>query len=89
MRALFGVFVFFLAAIALAHGQAVIQGLVVNEDGIPIAEAKVNAEPLDGRPRSTLVRYVETDTQGRFRIDRLEWGKYMVTAKKKTPVTPI
>ena len=83
MQALFGVCWFFLAAIALAQGQGVIQGLVVNEEGTPIAEAKVHAEPLDGRTRGTLVRYVETDAQGRFRIDRLEWGKYMISAKKE------
>lgn len=58
-------------------------GTVLDEKGIPLTGAKVNVLPLDGRPQGSGVRYVETDIEGRFVIDRLSWGRYSVFAMKQ------
>jgi len=60
-----------------------IRGTAVDEKGVPVSEAKVNAEIMDGRMRHTLVRYVETDSNGHFVVDRLAWGTYKVIAMKE------
>jgi hypothetical protein len=60
-----------------------ISGTVVGEDGAPLVAAKVNADAVDNRPTGSLVRYVETDSNGQFVIDQLRWGKYRVFAKKE------
>ena len=59
-----------------------IGGTVLDEQGAPVVGAKVNASLVDGRPMSSLVRYVETHANGHFMIDRLELGRYRVFAKK-------
>jgi len=60
-----------------------IRGTVVDEEGVPVPEAKVNAEIADGRARHTAVRYVETDSNGHFVVDNLPWGTYKVVAMKE------
>jgi hypothetical protein len=60
-----------------------IRGIVVDEKDIPLNQAKVNADAMNGRTRATAIRYVETDGSGHFLIDRLEWGKYTVFAMKE------
>lgn len=65
-----------------------IVGTVLDEKGVPLAAAKVNVLPLDGRPQGTGIRYVETDVEGRFVIDRLPWGKYSVFAMKEEAEYP-
>lgn len=72
-----------LAGINAAQDRGAIGGTIVDENGAPVVKAKVNADPADGRPRGSLVRYVETDASGHFLIDRLVWGKYKVFAKKE------
>lgn len=77
-----------LVAIAMAQNcvsqeQGAIRGTVVDERGIPLPGALVNAAPLDGRVQATLVRHVETNQEGRFLLDRLDWGSYGVFAMKK------
>lgn len=67
----------------LAQGEGSIGGIVVDEEGISVSGAKVNANPMNGRPMGTLIRYVETDREGHFLIDRLEWGSYGVFAMKE------
>jgi Carboxypeptidase regulatory-like domain len=60
-----------------------ISGTVTDEHGAPVGKAKVNADPADGRPRGSLLHFVETDDNGHFRIERLSVGKYKVFAKKE------
>jgi len=67
---------------SFAQGNGAISGTVVDENGVPVSEAKVNAEPEDRRPGSLLLHYVETDSGGHFMISRLAWGKYKLFAKK-------
>lgn len=68
---------------AVAQGLGSIHGSVVDERSSPIRGVLVNASVINGRPTSTLVRYVETDVDGRFVIDHLGWGAYAVFAKKE------
>lgn len=72
-----------LATSSVAQDRGAISGTVVDENSAPVVKAQVNADPMDGRPTGSLVRYVETDSNGHFLIDRLEWGKYRVFAKKE------
>ena len=60
-----------------------IHGVVVDEIGIPVSKAAVSARIINGHILSTLIRYVETDTDGQFSLDRLEWGAYRVYANKE------
>jgi hypothetical protein len=55
----------------------------VDENGVPIGKAKVNVDPKDGKVRISIVDYGETDSDGRFLIERLEWGEYRVFAMKE------
>lgn len=62
-------------------GEGLIQGVVLGEGGRPVGGAKVHAE-LIGVPMAKKIRYVETDENGFFLIDQLEFGTYCVSAKK-------
>ena len=73
---------------AAAQNIGTIRGTVVDEAAAPISGAKVTARALDGRPTIGLIRYVETDRQGHFAIDRLEWGNYGVFAMKEESAYP-
>jgi hypothetical protein len=73
----------------LIYGQAanvppihrgVIEGTVINEKGQPVPHAQAFALPSGLTIAAR--RYVETDQNGRFRLDRMEWGTYHVFAKK-------
>jgi hypothetical protein len=68
---------------AKSQERGAISGTVVDENKAPVVKAEVNADPINNRPRSSLVRYVETDSNGHFLIDRLRLGKYKVFAKKE------
>jgi len=63
-------------------GEGVIQGVVLGEGRQPVRGAKVHAE-LKGVPMAKAIRYVETDENGLFLIDQLEFGTYYVAAKKE------
>jgi hypothetical protein len=63
--------------------RGVIRGVVVEASGAPLAVAKVHAESASGRPTFTAIRYIETDAEGRFTIDRLSWDPYWVCALKE------
>ncbi len=72
--------------VVFAQGQVqqpsgVVNGTVINEVGQFVAAAKVHAS-LVGRPMAKAIRYIETDKDGRFSIDRLEWGDYRIYAMK-------
>jgi hypothetical protein len=63
-------------------GEGVIQGVVLGEGRRPVAGAKVHAE-LKGVPMAKAIRYVESDQNGLFLIDRLDFGNYYVGAMKE------
>lgn len=66
-----------------AQGSGKIVGTVVAQNGVPLADAKVNALRQDTRPEGSGVRYVTTNSEGQFIIDRLAWGTYSVFAMKE------
>jgi Carboxypeptidase regulatory-like domain len=72
-----------LATTCGAQAAGVVAGEVTDERGVALGGAKVNAQSLDGRPEGSGVRYVETDADGRFAIDRLPLGRYSVFAMKE------
>ena len=54
--------------------------MVLGEGARPVRGAKVHAE-LKGVPMGEKIRYVETDVNGFFLIDQLEFGTYYVAAE--------
>lgn len=76
------------SAVAEKAAQGTIRGLVANEHGQPVESALVTADLADGRPRLKAIRYVETDKQGQFVIDQLEWGPYRIYAMKESEGYP-
>jgi Family of unknown function (DUF6843) len=73
---------FLTPAQATEVGEGVIQGVVLGEEGRPVRGAKVHAE-LKGVAMHKAIRYVETDENGFFVIDQLEFGTYYVSAKNE------
>src|SRR5260370_13725866 len=63
-------------------GEGVIKGVVLGEGARPVRGAKVHAE-LKGVPMAKKIRYVETDANGFFLIDQLEFGTYYVSAENE------
>src|ERR1700684_2129688 len=63
-------------------GEGVIQGLVLDDVGNPLPGAKVHAE-LKGIAMAKAIRFVDSDQNGFFVIDRLEFGTYYVEAMKE------
>jgi len=62
--------------------QGRIRGVVVNEERKPIQQAEVWAG-VANRPTIGALHIVETDENGRFEIDRLEFDTFNVSAKKE------
>src|SRR6266481_5263380 len=65
-----------------------IHGVVVNELGQPVIAAKVFADLLDGLQHAKALISAETDNEGKFTVDRLEWGPYRIDAKKESEGYP-
>lgn len=65
-----------------------IGGIVLTAGGHPLAGAAVDADRIDGGAKALPIRYVETDKNGRFLIDKLDWGVYAVHAKKEEDEYP-
>lgn len=63
-------------------GEGVIQGVVQGEGGQPVRGANVHAA-LNGVAMAKKIRYVETDENGFFLIDQLEFGTYYVAAENE------
>jgi hypothetical protein len=63
-------------------GEDVIQGVVLSDGRQPVPGARVHAE-LKGVPMAKKIRYIETDENGFFLIDQLEFGTYYVSAKNE------
>jgi hypothetical protein len=79
---LFLVVPFFTSGRSTEIGEGVIQGVVLDDVGNPLPGAKVHAE-LKGAPMMKMIRFVESDQNGFFVIDRLEFGTYYVEAMKE------
>jgi hypothetical protein len=60
-----------------------IRGTVVDERGSVLSGAIVGVYPISGPTQHSIVREAETDAAGRFSLDRLDWGKYNVCARKE------
>ncbi|MGC2472748.1 MAG: carboxypeptidase regulatory-like domain-containing protein [Candidatus Sulfotelmatobacter sp.] len=59
-----------------------ISGTVVRADGYPVADARVNAEIMDGEKAVTGL-VVQTDEHGRFLFSHLKLGEYRLSAEKQ------
>ncbi|HLE46756.1 MAG TPA: carboxypeptidase-like regulatory domain-containing protein, partial [Candidatus Thermoplasmatota archaeon] len=55
-------------------GALYVEGLVVDQEIVPIASAVIVVKDRDG--------YMETDATGRFKIGPVDPGEYLVTAEK-------
>ena len=71
-----------ISALSSVAQNGIIRGTVVDEVGQPIQAAKVHAE-LHGVPMAKAIRYVESDENGAFAIDRLTYGTYDVNSGKQ------
>jgi hypothetical protein len=60
---------------APCFGQGLLTGQVVDLEGKPIQGAEVHAS-RQGVVFASAIRFVTTDENGNFAIDRLEYGKY-------------
>src|SRR5712691_5517593 len=77
-----------LLAFAVAQEPGLIRGTVIYEKGMPVAAARVRVDPMNGLPRSDLVREVETNESGHFLMDNLAPGSYKLFAMKETAGYP-
>ena len=59
------------------HPEVVVSGLVLDEDGLPVAGAQVSAETGSRAPGAV----TETDAAGRFRLDGLNEFGYAIVAR--------
>ena len=68
---------------SLAQVAGTIRGVVIDENGNPLPGAKVY--PLEKRPfyGHRLSRFSETNTDGKFAVDHLSLGTYVVVAQKE------
>jgi hypothetical protein len=62
-------------------GSATVEGVVSDSFGHPIAETKVNIANPYGAGEG-VIRYVTTDSNGRFSMNNVKAGKYNVYAQK-------
>ena len=72
--------------IATAFGQSrgEIHGTVTDPQGQPVVHAKVSYDNLDDhRILHGLLRQVETDVDGNFVFDNLDWGRYAIYPRKE------
>lgn len=64
------------------ENRGVIQGIVTYEDGAPVKDATVYAQPM-GRMMMSIVPHATTDEDGHFVISHLWLGKYAVGGEKQ------
>jgi hypothetical protein len=69
-------------------GQGQILGMVLDEKGSPLVAAQVTPQFLGVGVMHTLIQKVNTDVNGRFRIEGLDWGPYSVYAGKEADGYP-
>jgi 5-hydroxyisourate hydrolase-like protein (transthyretin family) len=81
-------FLTFVAAVQTATptlaSKASISGLVSSRTGEPLKGVKIDASPVDGKPLGKALRFVETDSSGRYEINNLEFGVYKVFAQNES-----
>ena len=66
------------------EGRGAVSGRVIDEGGAPIAGMTIYVIPvLNGRATSPIVSSAPTDDRGRFRIDRLSAGNYLVATETR------
>ncbi len=86
------VFAFFILSGCLAQAWDLkpgrISGQVVSSEGAPVADAQVTAALQTGVPTVRVDRWGMTDHEGRFVIDHLALGKYLMFAEKPSEVYP-
>lgn len=68
--------------------QGVIRGIVDNDRHLPVEGARVTAWLMDNKILRFPIRYVETDKDGKFAIDGLDWGPYRIFAMKESDGYP-
>lgn len=64
------------------HSAGLIEGMLTDEHGNPVANASIRAYPADRG--FTYVAGAGTDAKGAFSIGGLQWGKYAIGAKKES-----
>jgi hypothetical protein len=86
IRAIVGVGLAF-GLLAQTSGPAgVIRGTVVDALGRPVANAEVGALPTE--PGHHLLRFIKADSGGGFTLEGLDWGEYLVHARKEADGYP-
>jgi 5-hydroxyisourate hydrolase-like protein (transthyretin family) len=82
LAALFLFFASLFAAQARPAALADCVGVVLDENGVPIAAAKITLQSANGQNSSQSFR-TETDGAGRFTLRNLPAGDYKVEARKE------
>jgi hypothetical protein len=65
-----------------------ITGTVIDEAGKDVAGARIHVLPTDGRMPGHFVRYVESDKDGHFEMEHLEFGTYRVFTMNEEEAYP-
>ena len=76
--------VWLLSVFALAQKDGSITGVVLGQDGKPLEKAKVHiaeSKPVYG---SRVIQFHETDAEGKFAINHVPFGSYVVLAGKES-----
>jgi hypothetical protein len=60
----------------------VLKGIVVNEDGVPVSGAEVDADDVAPSPGNKALRLALTDTVGEFTFNPIKFGTYKLFALK-------
>ncbi len=68
--------------------EGVIRGRTLTESGKPEPGVKIRVNRMDDRGQAKAIRYVETDPDGAFVMDKLAWGTYRVLTWKETARYP-
>jgi uncharacterized GH25 family protein len=72
------------AAVAVAQQYGTISGMVLDRNGSSISNAKVTADYVCLTPcvKAMALSQTQADEQGRYEFQRLEYGRYSVSAEK-------
>lgn len=76
------------SSVVAQHMPGQIVGVVVDERGRPVADAQVSPKYLGVAVFRSLVVHVNTDAQGKFAINDLDWGPYAIYAGKEADGYP-
>jgi hypothetical protein len=81
-------YLLYASIVVCAQTDGSITGVVVGQDGKPLAKAEVHIG--DNRPfyGSRTIQFHETDADGKFVIRHVPWGSYIVMAGKETEGYP-